>query len=160
MGSVTTARISSEDEKKSTVEIATPANLAIVIMEPATVAEQISEFQDTVRWRLSAQVKIGLMPEDRSDAATYTASLATIVLPPVHHAQQVVAIWHWPISANALSAGRPMSLVFRWESDRVRASADVVVIATNTAGAMHGFCGLFAVPFPGMSDVLSGSAGR
>ncbi len=159
MATVARARISSEDEKKSTIEVATPANLAFVFMEPATVAEQIGEFQDTVRWRLSAQVKIGLLPEDRADAETYTASLATVVLPPVHHAQQLVAIWHWPISATALSVGRPMGLVFRWESDRVRASADVVVIAANTAGAMHGFCGLFAVPFPGMTDVLTSAGG-
>ena len=108
MASIVRARISSEDEKKSTVEIKAPANLAIVFMEPATVAEQLGESQDTVRWRLSAEVKIGLLPpldllggvqapQKGEDPETYSASLATILLPPVHHARQAVAIWHWPI---------------------------------------------------------------
>lgn len=160
MATVARARISSEDEKKSTVEIKTAASLAIVFMEPATVAEQLGEAQDTVRWRLSVEVKIGLEPSDFGPQETYSASLATILLPPVHHARQAVAIWHWPISPNVLAPGRPMGLVFRWESDRARASADVLVLATDAPGGTQaGLCGLFALPFPGSTDVLHGLPG-
>ena len=171
MASIVRARISSEDEKKSTVEIKAPANLAIVFMEPATVAEQLGESQDTVRWRLSAEVKIGLLPpldllgglqapQNGDDPETYSASLATILLPPVHHARQAVAIWHWPISSTALTAGRPMGLVLRWESDRARAFADVLVLASDAPGGPQGgLCGLFALPFPGSSEVLHGFPG-
>lgn len=149
--------MSSEDEKKSTVEIPRAASVALVCMEPATLMERWEEPQDSVRWRLSVEVAIELVPGDRPEPETYSASLATVVLPPVEHARQVVAIWYWPIGATSLTGGRVTGLTFRWEADRVRASADVMIlVADPSAGPQTGMCGLFALPFPGETDLLRG----
>src|SRR5262249_59944091 len=88
-------------------------------------------------------------PED------YRASLATIMLPPVHHARQAVAIWYWPIGVAKGAPGRVTALAFRWESDAAFASADVLILATNALGGLvSGHCGLFALPFPGPTQIL------
>jgi len=153
MAFIARARVSSEDEKKSTVEIASAANLVIVCMEPATLMESLDRPQDTVQWRLSAEVRIELSAKPHAEAELYTASLATITLPPVHHARQAVAILYWPIGPGSI--GRVASLVLRWESDQARASSEVFVLATeSTTGPQAGLCGLFALPFPGTTDVL------
>lgn len=159
MATVVRARISSEDEKQSTVEIPAGATFALVCMEPATLMESLEQAQDSVQWRLSVEVKIELAPAKHSEAETYSVSLATITLPPVHHQRQAVAVWYWPI--GVASAGRAAGILFRWESDRARASADVLVMATESAsGPQSGWCGLFALPFPGATDVLRGVPAR
>lgn len=156
MPAIVKARVSSEDEKRSTVKIpAGDYNTAIVFMEPATVARGIEAHQDAVRWRLSVEQTIELATGAHAPAETYTASLATITLPAVHHARQAVAIWYWPLVAWPGYPGRVTDLVFRFESDSARASADVVIVASDgLAGPIGGMCGLFALPFPGPSDVL------
>ncbi len=143
------ARVSSEDEKHSTVEIPAAMNFAIVFMEPATLMERFGEHQDAVQWRLSAEVEIDISDNPHSEPETYSASLETILLPAVRHAKQAVAILHWPI--DVVSVGRIAKVIFRWESDRARASANVFVFATDSAsGPRSGFCGLFPLPFPGL----------
>lgn len=153
MPAVVRARVSSEDEKRSTVQIpAGDYNTAIVFMEPATLARGVEQHQDTVRWRLSLEQTIELTAQMHGAAETYSASLGTILLPPVHHARQAVAIWYWPLLALP---GRVTGLTFRWESDSARASADVMILASEgLAGPFSGMCGLFALPFPGSTDVL------
>lgn len=153
MPAVVRARVSSEDDKQSTVQIpAGDYNTAIVFMEPATLARGIEQHQDTVRWRLSVDQTIALLPKIHAAPETYTASLATILLPPVHHARQAVAIWYWPLLALP---GRVTGLTFRWESDSAWASAEVMIVASEgLAGPFSGMCGLFALPFPGSTDVL------
>lgn len=153
MPAVVRARVSSEDEKQSTVAIpAGDYTTAIVFMEPATVSRGIEQHQDTVRWRLSVEQTIELDAKAHGDSETYRASLATVLLPPVHHARQAVAIWYWPLLATP---GRVTDVTFRWESDSARASADVLILASDgLAGPLSGMCGLFALPFPGSSDVL------
>src|SRR5262245_60401952 len=127
MAALVRARVSSEDEKKSTVEVPAGAyNAAIIFMEPATLQRSFDEPQDTVRWRLSveATIELGAASKPSDD---YRASLATITLPPVHHARQAVAIWYWPLSVQSGVKGRVTALAFRWESDAPRASADVLI---------------------------------
>src|SRR5690349_2469298 len=99
MAALVRARVSSEDEKKSTVEVPAGAyNAAIIFMDPATLQRSFDEPQDTVRWRLSAEATIDFgaaaAPNPSDD---YRAALATITLPPVHHSRQAVAIWYWPL---------------------------------------------------------------
>lgn len=51
--------------------------------------------------------------------------------------------------------GRVTDLIFRWESDSARASAEVMILASDgLAGPFGGMCGLFALPFPGPSEIL------
>jgi hypothetical protein len=156
MPAIVRARIDSEDEKKSTVEV--PAggyNTALVFMEPATLMRGMDQHQDTVRWRLSVETVMELSAKPPAPRETYRATLATITLPPVHHARQAVAIWYWPISVQKGVSGRVAELIFRWESDAARASAEVMILATGApAGPMSGLCGLFALPFPGPTDIL------
>lgn len=163
MATVVRARVSSEDEKKSTVEVPAGAyNTALIFMEPATLQRGFEEPQDAVRWRLSVEATIELAASSHQ-REQYRASLATITLAPVHHARQAVAIWYWPLGVRFGVIGRVTGLVFRWESDAARASADVVILATSSlAGPVSGQCGLFALPFPGPNDILQpfGLTGR
>jgi hypothetical protein len=156
MPAIVRARVSSEDEARSAVKIPPgDYNTAIVFMEPATLARGIEQHQDTVRWRLSVEQTIELGAGHHSPAETITASLATITLPPVHHARQAVAIWYWPLWTFFGLPGRITELTFRWESDSARASAEAIVIASEgLAGPVAGMCGLFALPFPGPTDVI------
>lgn len=156
MPAMVRARVTSEDEAQSTVKLPTGEyNTAIVFMEPATVARGLDQHQDTVRWRLSVEQTIEIAPGLHSPAETLTASLATITLPPVHHARQAVAIWYWPLLVLFGAPGRVTGLTFRWESDSARASAEVLVLASEgIAGPVAGMCGLFALPFPGATEVL------
>jgi hypothetical protein len=156
MSAIVRARVSSEDETTSTVKIPIgDYNTAIVFMEPSTVARGFAQHQDTVRWRLSVQQTIEMSAGLHAPAETLTASLATITLAPVHHARQAVAIWYWPLLVAFGEPGRVVELSFRWESDSARASADVIVLASEgIAGPVAGLCGLFALPFPGSTDVL------
>ncbi|MEZ4301587.1 MAG: hypothetical protein R3B70_42025 [Polyangiaceae bacterium] len=164
MPAIVRARVSSEEDLGSAVQVPPGSyNTAVVFMEPATVARGIDQHQDTVRWRLSVEQTIELAPQLHGQAETYTASLATITLSPVHHARQAVALWYWPILGGGSSPGRVTGLAFRWESDSARASADVLILATfSLAAPFAGMCGLFALPYPGSTDVLEpfGSRGR
>jgi hypothetical protein len=156
MPAVVKARVTSEDDKLSTVKIpAGDYNTAIVFMEPAMLARGIEQHQDTVQWRLSVEQTIELAAALHAPAETITASLATITLPPVHHHRQAVAIWYWPLLGQLGFPGRVTNLTFRWESDSARASAEVVILASEgLAGPISGMCGLFALPFPGPSEIL------
>jgi hypothetical protein len=156
MASIVRARVNSEDEKKSTVQVPAGAyNAALIFMEPATLRRGFDEPQDTVRWRLSVEATIEIAAPAPGPREDYRSSLATITLPPVHHARQAVAIWYWPISIQKGVTGRVTALVFRWESDAALASADVLILATGSpAGPMTGLCGLFALPFPGPTEIL------
>lgn len=141
-------KISSEDEAKSTFTLPEDGyNIALVFMEPNEVSMHLNSPQDTARWRLSAELTLTLDQGER-----ITAACATIELPPVHHNNQLVAMWRWPLAANA-GRGRVVSVTFRWECDRPRTTAKVTIFAVR-GGASH-VCGLFAVPFPGQTDVLA-----
>lgn len=156
MPAVVRARVTSEDEKRSTVQVPPgDYNTAIVFMEPATLMRGIEQAQDSVRWRLSVEQTIQIATPAHAPPETYTASLATITLPAVHHARQAVAIWYWPLVGWPSAPGRVTDLIFRWESDSARASAEVMILASDgLAGPFGGMCGLFALPFPGPSEIL------
>lgn len=153
MPAIVQGSVSSEDKDHSILEI--PAgiyNLAVIFQEPAKVMLRPGEHQDVVRWRLSVEASIELQKKDSSGKReTYQATFATITLPAPHHERQPVAIWCWPLSSGHL-IGRVVGLRFRWESEAKRARANVMVLATTSATAPA--CGLFALPFPGRSDVL------
>jgi hypothetical protein len=141
-------KVSSEDEKRSTLALPDDAyNVALIFQEPDEVTMNLDAPQDTARWRLSAEMTISLDQGER-----ITASCATIELPPVHHKNQLVAMWRWPLSVSA-GRGRILTATFRWECDRPRTTANVTIFAVR-GGASH-VCGLFAVPFPGRTDVLA-----
>lgn len=162
MPAIVKARVNSEDDQQSTVQIPTgDYNTAIIFMEPATLTRGLDQHQDTVRWRLAVEQTIELVPKPHGPAETYRATLATITLPPVHHARQAVAIWYWPLVGWPGFPGRVTDLAFRWESDSGRAAAEVMILASEgLAGPFGGMCGLFALPFPGPSDVLQPFAHR
>jgi hypothetical protein len=153
MPAIVRGNVNSEDKERSILEI--PAgiyNLAIVFQEPSKVMLRPGESQDVVRWRLSAEATIELQKKDAlGKRETYQATFATITLPAPHHEQQPVALWCWPLSSGH-QIGRVVGLKFRWESDAKRAKAAVMVLATTSTTAPA--CGLFALPFPGRSDVL------
>lgn len=153
MPAVVRASVNSEEKDKSILEIPPGIyNLAIVFQEPAKVMLRPGEHQDVVRWRLSVEAKIELQAKNaQGGRETYQTTFATITLPAPQHERQPVAMWCWPLSSGHL-IGRVVGLKFRWESDAKRAKADVMVIATTSSTAPA--CGLFALPFPGRSDVL------
>ena len=153
MPAVIHASVNSEDKDRSVLQVPPGIyNLAIVFQQPATVMLRPGENQDEVRWRLSVEAKIELQSKNAAGGReTYPATFATITLPPLQHERQPVAMWCWPLSSGHL-IGRVVGLKFRWESDAKRAKADVMVIATTSSTAPA--CGLFALPFPGRSDVL------
>src|SRR5262245_60356101 len=147
-----TQKISSEEKS----EIALPLdvyNCAFIVQSPDEATDRLDLPHDAARWRLSAELSIETGASITGAPRVLHASLATIVLPAVHHKNQLVAFWRWPLAAQPSMPGRVTTVTFRWESDVPRASASASVLALR--GARSDACGLFALPFPGPTEILN-----
>jgi hypothetical protein len=122
------AEIDSEAKKNEVVTTLNGyTNHCVVIMEQGPIELDAA----APRWRISASLTIHDLPSDRR----IIADLPFILIPPLIHTRQVVAV-----------AKIPMTVVrwtFRFECDEVRANAKVWLFpGTSTSSE----CGIFRVP--------------